>query len=187
MAKDFNKVILLGRLARDPDIRYTPSKQKAARFSLATGRRWKNKATGEIVDQTDFVPVTAWGTLADILERYVRKGSQIMVEGRISVRSYDDIKTGQRRWITEVVAENIVLLGSPRREGDAQPAYQQGYSAQPTYQQRAPQPVSDAVPETDFENLSLRNEEGYEESFPLDFTSLGGGEDPSARDAEIPF
>ena len=82
MSKDFNKVIVMGRLARDPDVRFTPSKQKVARISVATGRQWKNKMTGELQSHTDFISVTAWSFLADLCEKYLKKGRQVLVEGR---------------------------------------------------------------------------------------------------------
>ncbi|MDY2984636.1 MAG: single-stranded DNA-binding protein [Synergistes jonesii] len=184
MSRDFNRVILMGRLARDPEVRFTPSKQKVARFTLCTGRQWKNKVTGELQSHTDFITVTAWSFTADLLERYVKKGSQILVEGRISTRDYDDVKTGQHKWVTEVVAENIVLLGSPRRDGDQSGSYQQqNYGGQQPYQHQAQQ-QSDAMPAPDMG--SLRNEGGFDDGFPLDFSELGGGTDQSG-DVEIPF
>lgn len=183
MSRDFNKVILMGRLARDPEVRFTPSKQKVARFTICTGRQWKNKATGELQSHTDFITVTAWSFTADLLERYVKKGSQILVEGRISTRDYDDLKTGQHKWVTEVVAENIVLLGAPRKEGDQAGGFQQqGYGGQPAYQHQQPQ--SDAMPAPDLG--SLRGESGFDDGFPLDFSELGGPGDQSG-DVEIPF
>ena len=102
MSRGYNKVILMGNLARDPDVRHTPSKQKVARFTVAVGRQWKNRSTGETQNHTDFIPVVAWGFLADICDRYLRKGKPVLVEGRIQVRDYDDPKTGMRRWVTEV-------------------------------------------------------------------------------------
>ncbi len=183
MSKDFNKVVLVGRLARDPDVRYTPSKQKVARFNLATGRQWKNRVTGEVQSHTDFIPITVWGTIADICENYVRKGSQILIQGRISTRDYDDVKTGQHKWVTEVVAENIVLLGSPRRNDDQSYGgyQQQSYGGGQQQYSRAPQ--SDAMPAPDMG--SLRNEAGFEDEFPLDFSELNGPD--SSGDVEIPF
>lgn len=180
MSKDFNKVIIMGRLARDPDVRFTPSKQKVARLSVATGRQWKNKQTGELQSHTDFISVTAWSFTADVCEKYTKKGSQILVEGRLSTRDYDDVKTGQHKWVTEVVAENIVLLGSPRRDGDGgsyQSAQQQSYS-------KPQQPQSDAVAGGDMG--SLREESGFEDEFPLDFSEVNGAAE-GPGDVEIPF
>ena len=115
MSRGYNRTVLMGNLARDPDVRFTPNKQKVARITVAIGRQWKNKATGELQSHTDFIPVVAWGASADICERYLKKGRPVLVEGRITVRDFDDIKTGQHRWVTEVVAENIVLLSSDRK------------------------------------------------------------------------
>lgn len=180
MSRDFNKVIIMGRLARDPDVRYTPSKQKVARFTVCTGRQWKNKATGELQSHTDFIPVTAWSFTADLCERYVRKGSQILVEGRITTRDYDDVKTGQHKWVTEVIAENIVLLGSSRRSDDMGGDYQPGAAQHSQYGRQL---QSDAVSPPDIG--SLRSESGFGDDFPLDFSELNGPD--SSGDVEIPF
>lgn len=184
MARDYNKVILMGRLARDPDVRFTPSKQKVARITVATGRQWKNKATGELQSHTDFVSVVAWGFAADICEKYLKKGRQLLVEGRISVRDYDDVKTGTRKWVTEVVAENIILLGSSQRDDSSASDYRpqasqsqrdDGYARQDT--------SSDAVFGGNMG--SLRDEAGFEDEFPLDFSELGSSD--SSGDVQIPF
>jgi len=182
MSRGFNRVVIMGNLARDPDVRVTPSKQKVARITVAIGRQWKNKATGELQSHTDFVPVVAWGFSADICERYLKKGRPVLVEGRISVRDFDDPKTGQHRWVTEVVADSIVLLGSGRRDDESQPGHSrpehsqsQGYSSQ-NWQQ------SDAVSVGDMG--SLREEAGFEDEFPLDFSEMNGD---GPGDVDIPF
>lgn len=184
MSRDFNKVIIMGRLARDPDVRYTPSKQKVARFTVCAGRQWKNKATGELQSHTDFIPVTAWSFTADLIERYVKKGTQVLVEGRISTRDYDDVKTGQHKWVTEVIADNIVLLGAPRRGDEPGGDYQQSAGGQ-SYGHAAPQ--SDGMSGGDMG--SLRGEAGFADDFPLDFSELGGPDQQGggAGDVEIPF
>ncbi|NLD05540.1 MAG: single-stranded DNA-binding protein [Synergistaceae bacterium] len=181
MARGYNRVTIMGNLARDPDVRFTPNKQKLARITVAIGRQWKNKATGELQSHTDFVNVSAWGFTADICERYLKKGRPVLVEGRISVRDFDDPKTGQHRWVTEVIAENIVLLGSGRREDE-------GPSASASNSQAEQNPGStrmhsDAVSGGDMG--SLREEEGFEDEFPLDFSEMGGTEGPG--DVQIPF
>ncbi|OUO93815.1 single-stranded DNA-binding protein [Cloacibacillus sp. An23] len=181
MSRGYNRVVLMGNLARDPDVRFTPTKQKVARITVAIGRQWKNKVTGELQSHTDFVPVAVWGAQADVCERYLRKGRPVLVEGRISVRDFDDIKTGQRRWVTEVVADNIVLLSSGRRDDDQGGYQQQSYGGGQQQYQRAPQ--SDAMPAPDMG--SLRNEAGFEDEFPLDFSELNGPD--SSGDVEIPF
>jgi len=114
--RGYNRAVLMGNLAKDPDVRAAGG-TKVARITVACGRRWKDR-NGEPRSETDFVPVVLWGSLADLAERYLRKGRPVLVEGRISVRDYDDPKTGQRKWTTEVVADNLVLLGGRRDEGD---------------------------------------------------------------------
>ncbi|MDD4159675.1 MAG: single-stranded DNA-binding protein [Synergistaceae bacterium] len=178
MARGYNRVILMGNLARDPDVRFTPNKQKVARITVAIGRQWKNKATGELQSHTDFVNISAWSFTADICERYLKKGRPVLVEGRISVRDFDDPKTGQHRWVTEVVADNIVLLGSGRREDEG--------SSSVSHAEQNPGNArmhSDAVSGGDMG--SLREEEGFEDEFPLDFSEMGGTEGPG--DVQIPF
>lgn len=184
MSRGFNRAVLMGNLARDPDVRFTPSKQKVARITVAVGRQWKNKATGELQSHTDFVNVVAWSFLADLCERYLKKGRPVLVEGRISVRDYDDQKTGQHRWVTEVVADNIVLLSSGRRDDEAPSGYsrpeqssQQGYSSTQSYQS------SDAI-SAGADMGSLREEAGFEDEFPLDFSEMNGD---GQGDVDIPF
>ena len=101
-----NKVILVGRLARDPDVRYTQSGKATASFALAVNRRGQGKE-----QQADFIPIVAWEKLAEIAGNNLMKGSQILVEGRMQIRNYED-KNGQKRYVTEVVAQNIEFLGS---------------------------------------------------------------------------
>lgn len=184
MSRGFNRAVLMGNLARDPDVRFTPSKQKVARITVAIGRQWKNKATGELQSHTDFVNVVAWSFLADLCERYLKKGRPVLVEGRISVRDYDDPKTGQHRWVTEVVADNIVLLSSGRRDDEAPSGYsrpeqgsQQGYSSTQSHQS------SDALSGA-ADMGSLREEAGFEDEFPLDFSEMNGD---GQGDVDIPF
>ena len=90
MSRGFNRVILMGNLAKDPDIRATQSKQKVARLTVAVGKQWKDKQTGETKSHTDFINVSAWGFTADICEKYLSKGKPVLIEGRISVRDYDE-------------------------------------------------------------------------------------------------
>lgn len=179
MSRGFNRAILMGNLARDPDVRHTPSKQKVARLTLAISRQWKNKVTGELESRADFVPVVAWGALADLCERYLAKGRPALVEGRIQVRDFEDSKTGQRRWVTEVIAENITLLGgSQRKEGaPMQPSRSaSGYQSAPqgAYQDFSADDVA-----------SFRDQSGFGDDFPLDFSEMQ--EEDTAGDVDIPF
>lgn len=117
MARDLNKVMLIGRLAADPELRTTTSGQTVANFRVATSRQWKD-AQGQLQSQTEFTQVVAWGKLGDLSNQYLRKGRQVFVEGRIQTRSWVD-KANQKHWRTEVVAENVIFLGAPT--GDASP------------------------------------------------------------------
>ena len=172
MSRDYNRVILTGRLTKDPDVRTTPTGQKVARFSLANGREWKNKVTGEKEQETQFHSVQAWGRIAETLGTYTHKGDRLLIEGRLSSRDFDDPKTGVHRWVTEVVADTIIMLGS-KGGAQGQAAGAPAPSAQPPAAQYYPG-GSDAT--------SLRGEMGFEEDFPLDFSELSGGADP-----DIPF
>ena len=108
-----NKVILVGNLGADPEIRYTADGTAVATFRLATSRRWTNKE-GERVVQTEWHRIVAWRRLGEICAQYLSKGKQVYVEGRLQTRSWED-KDGNKRWTTEIVAENLQMLG---RAGD---------------------------------------------------------------------
>ena len=110
-----NKVILIGNLGKDPQLRYAPSGQAVATFSLATGSRGKDK-NGEFQDRTDWHRVVIFGRQAEICNEYLKKGSPVYIEGRIQYRTFDD-KDGNKRYVTEVVAWDMRLLG--RKEAEA--------------------------------------------------------------------
>ncbi len=105
-----NKVILIGNLGRDPELRYTPSGQPVATFSLATTERW-NDRNGQRQDRTEWHNIVAWGKLGELVNQYLKKGRSAYVEGRISTRSWDD-KDGNKRYKTEIIANQIQFLGS---------------------------------------------------------------------------
>ena len=114
-----NKVILVGRLGKDPDLRYTPGGQAVASFSLATNRQWKSQE-GQKQEETTWHNIVAWGKRAETLKEYMSKGRQIYIEGRIANRSYDD-KEGNKRYVSEVVVENFQFLGD-RGSAEADPS-----------------------------------------------------------------
>lgn len=118
MAKGFNKVILMGNLTRDPEMRTTQSGQNVANFSLAVGRTWKN-ANGEQQEQTSYINCVAWGKTGEIIEKYVRKGSPLLVSGRLDQRSWDDKETGQKRSTVEVNVEDFNFVSGGNRDGAA--------------------------------------------------------------------
>jgi single-strand DNA-binding protein len=110
-----NKVILIGNLGRDPELRYTASGQPVATFTLATTESWTNKS-GERDQRTEWHRIVAWGKLAELAGEYLSKGRQVYVEGRLQTREWED-KEGQKRRTTEVNAQQLLFLG--RRDGGA--------------------------------------------------------------------
>ncbi|MBN2093200.1 single-stranded DNA-binding protein [candidate division KSB1 bacterium] len=103
-----NKVILIGRLGADPEVQYTPSGAAMAKLSIATNRAWKDEQ-GNAIEKTDWHRVIAWRKTAEIAGEYLKKGTQVYVEGRLESRSWDD-QSGQKKFITEVIVENLVFL-----------------------------------------------------------------------------
>jgi single-strand DNA-binding protein len=103
-----NKVILIGNLGRDPELNYTKGGQPVARLNLATTRKFKNRS-GEMVDETEWHRITVWGQQAEHCQKYLAKGRQVYVEGRLHTSSYD--KEGQKHYSTEVVADRVQFLG----------------------------------------------------------------------------
>lgn len=119
---DYNRIIISGRLARDPEVRFTPNKQKAARFTVASGQTWKDRTTKEAVSHTDWINCVAWSGTAEMIEKYTKKGDHVLIDGKLSVRDYTG-RDGQRKWITEVVVERVLFLGGrQQRQEPQQPA-----------------------------------------------------------------
>tara|TARA_B100000427_G_C15494784_1_gene589313 strand:+ start:423 stop:839 length:417 start_codon:yes stop_codon:yes gene_type:complete len=119
-----NKVILLGHLGKDPDVKKLDSGKSVANFSLATSEVYKNKE-GEKVTNTEWHNIVLWSPLAEIAESYLKKGSQLYLEGKISNRSYED-KDGVKKYISEVVGRDITLLGKPTSEGSNENSNNEG-------------------------------------------------------------
>ena len=115
MSRGLNRVMIIGHLGRDPEMRYTPSGRPVTSFSVATTRSWTN-AEGERRDETEWFNVVAWGSLAEICKDYLRKGQQVYVEGRLQTRGWDDGE-GKRHFRTELVAHEMIMLGG--RQPDA--------------------------------------------------------------------
>ena len=125
MARGVNKVLLLGNVGKDPEIRSTPSGMIVANFSLATAERQKDQQ-GNWQDKTEWHNLVAFGRTAEIVRDYAKKGTQLFIEGKIQTRSWDDKETGQKKYRTEIIVNEMTLLGSPNREG----AGTGGYSRQ---------------------------------------------------------
>lgn len=110
MGRGLNKVLLIGNLGRDPEMRYTPSGKPVTSFSLASSRSWI-ASDGERREETEWFNVVAWGNLAEICNQHLSKGQQVYVEGRLQTRSWED-NNGQRHFRTEVVANEMIILGN---------------------------------------------------------------------------
>ncbi len=119
MARGINKVILVGNLGKDPEVRYSPGGQAVANITLATSESWKDKNTGDKQERTEWHRVVFFGRLAEIAGEYLKKGAQIYVEGRLQTRKWQD-KEGKDRYTTEIVAGEMQMLGS--RSGAGQPS-----------------------------------------------------------------
>ncbi len=113
-----NKVILIGNLGRDPEVRFTPSGQAVARLSVATTERWRDQQ-GQPQERTEWHNVVVWGKQAESCGQYLAKGRQVYVEGRIQSRTYDD-KDGNKRTVVEIIAQTVRFLGGPGAAGRAQ-------------------------------------------------------------------
>ncbi|BCQ30414.1 MULTISPECIES: single-stranded DNA-binding protein [Caballeronia] len=162
-----NKVILVGNLGADPETRYLPSGDAVANIRLATTDRYKDKASGEMKEQTEWHRVSFFGRLAEIVSEYLKKGSSVYIEGRIRTRKWTD-QAGQERYSTEIVADQMQMLGG-RSAGD--PSSNDGFESQrPARQERSQQPRSS--------NPAPANREPQS-------TSYGGG--GGFDDDDIPF
>jgi len=124
-----NKVMLIGNLGKDPEVRAIPSGVKVANFSIATSENYTGK-DGNKVEKTEWHNIVMWRGLAEVAEKYLKKGSPVFIEGRLQTRSWDD-QSGNKRYTTEIVADNMVMLGGRRdggSGGDEGGSYGGGYS-----------------------------------------------------------
>ena len=137
-----NKVMLIGNVGKDPEVRYLDGNNpnsgstKVAQFTLATTERYRDR-NGELRENTEWHNIVAWRNSADVAEKFIRKGTQVFIEGKLRTRSWTD-QTGNKRFTTEITVDNLQLLGKKSDNPGAQPA-QGGYQqpAQPSYQQPA--------------------------------------------------
>jgi single-strand DNA-binding protein len=153
--KSVNKVILVGNLGKDPEVKYTPQGTPVAKITLATNERFKDK-DGNWQDRTEWHNVVLWQRLAEIAGEYLKKGGKVYIEGRLQTRSWDDKQTGQKKYMTEVVANDLVLLGG---RGDSAGGDFSGGSSRSAsaggnnnFDQRTPEPepaVSGAITDDD--------------------------------------
>ena len=144
-----NKVILIGNLGKDPELRYTPSGQPVASFSVATTERWTDK-NGQRQDRTEWHNIVVWGKLAELTNQYLKKGRPVYIEGRITTRSWDD-RDGNKKYRTEIVANQVQFLsggpsGGAEAPGTPEPPQQGGESH---LEQSAPPAGQAGIPEDD--------------------------------------
>jgi len=116
MADGVNKVILLGNLGKDPEVSYTQGGTARCRFSLATGETYTDNA-GNRQDKTEWHNIVVWGKQGENVGKFLKKGRQVYIEGKIQTRSWDDEKSGQKKYMTEINAQRVVFLGGGRGEG----------------------------------------------------------------------
>lgn len=107
--KSLNKVMLIGHLGKDPEVSYTASGVAVGKFSIATNESWKDQ-DGNLQERTEWHNIVAWRKLAEICGQYLKKGSKVYLEGRLQTRSWDDKNTGVKRYTTEIVADNLIML-----------------------------------------------------------------------------
>lgn len=134
-----NRVTLIGNLGRDPETRYMPSGDAITNIAVATTSSWKDKATGEKREETEWHRISAFGKLAEIMAQYLKKGSQVYIEGSLRTRKYTD-KEGIERYATEIRADSMQMLGG-RQEGSA-----------PAPRQQAAKPASSGGPSSDMDD-----------------------------------
>lgn len=127
-----NKVILVGNLGKDPEVRTFEGGKKVVQFSLATTESYKDK-NGQRVDQTEWHNIVFWGAIVDVIEKYLKKGSQIYVEGKIRTRSYED-KEGVKKYITEIIGDKMTMLGGGPRNNESVSSNGNGKAAEPVGQ-----------------------------------------------------
>lgn len=124
MSRGLNKVMIIGRLGRDPEMRYTPSGKPVTTYSVATSRSW-NTSEGERRTETEWFNVVAWGSLAEICKQYLTKGQQVYVEGRLQTRHWEDAE-GNKHTSTEIVANEMIMLGERREAAEIAPEFEVG-------------------------------------------------------------
>lgn len=169
---NLNKVYVIGRLTRDPEVRSTPSGQQVATIGLATSRVWNDQATQQKREATEFHTIIAWGRLAEICGQYLKKGGLAMFEGRLQTRSWDDKTTGAKRYMTEIVAESMQL--GPR---SANAPYQAGA---PVADIRRSAPTARPASASSEPEIPVINED--------ELTVAGIEEEPKPiKDTDLPF
>lgn len=149
MARGVNKVILIGNLGKDPEVRYTPSGLAVANATLATSESWKDKQSGEMQERTEWHRVVFYQRLAEIAGEYLRKGSKVYVEGKIRTTKWQDKTTGQDRYTTEIIADSMQMLDSKGSSGSNSASDSSSFEKSTASNASAP---SEAVPVDTFDD-----------------------------------
>ena len=140
-----NKVIIVGNLGKDPEVSYIPSGAAVAKFSVATSETWKDKTTGEKKERTEWHRIVAWDKLGEICGKYLSKGRQVYIEGKLQTHSYDD-KEGVKRYVTEIIAQDVQFLGGNRDSSDSGRSGGGPAQREPTGGGRGPAAGDDDIP-----------------------------------------
>ena len=156
-SRSVNKVYLLGHLGKDAETRFTPQGTAVTSFTLATNRRWKDQQTGEWKEQTDWHNIVLWRS--ENVSNFLTKGKQVHVEGRLQTRSYDD-KDGNKRYVTEVVADDVILLGGRGETGESGGSYDQQPVSMPRSARSQPaRTAPQSAPEADFGSQAINDDD----------------------------
>ena len=153
MAKGVNKVFLLGNVGKDPEIRTTPGGMTVASFSLATAERAKD-AQGNWADKTEWHNLVAFQRTAEIVRDYVKKGTQVFIEGKIQTRSWDDKESGQKKYRTEILINELSLLGGGAGRSESGTTSSSSYSSS-----RAASPAAVSAPSNDYADQGITDED----------------------------
>lgn len=143
MARGVNKVILIGNLGKDPEVRYMPSGSAVTNITIATSESWKDKQTGDKQERTEWHSVVFFNRLAEIAGEYLKKGSKVYIEGSLRTRKWQDKNSGQDRYTTEIVANEMQMLGSRGGAGGGGSA---DFNQEPSYDTGAPSPQQQSAP-----------------------------------------
>ncbi len=153
-----NKVILIGNLGKDPEVRYTPSGSAICNITLATSRNWKDKTSGERQEETEWHRVVFYDRLAEIAGEYLRKGKSVYVEGRLKTRKWQD-KDGADKYTTEIIAQEMTMLGG--RDGGSEESGGGGYSR--SSEREAPAPRSAPAPRAPAPKPAAKTSTGFDD------------------------
>ena len=173
MSRGVNKVILLGNVGGDPEVRHMPNGNAVANITLATSESWKDKQTGQQQEKTEWHRIVFFGRLAEVVGQYVRKGSKLYIEGKLQTREWE--KDGVKRYTTEIVVDingQMQMLDSPQQQGGQQAQQQYQQRPQQQYQQQPQQMQGQRAPQQQYQQQGQpdysQNGGSFEDSIPFD-------------------